>query len=300
MNINTSSILNFLEPKLDESMRKKIISNSVDGKINLTTLLNDKKIHSLIDSLFKDILLGLKSKANVNEAIKNSKNIFDFKNLSTQINEIYQTIKNEPLLKQQVNILKNFLVDIKNINEQNLKTNLNNSGIYLESKLLKSNPTISSDLKASLLQISEHIVDPKIQKVISQIEYNQLLSFTSYSNNTFLPFLWDNIDDANISIAPSNDDNFTCNIDISLKNYGELKVILLLEKNKNISINLRVKSDKLKDKIHQNIQVLRTKMHKVGLNLLSLNILKYNDEKTYEEKAYSANSGLDLGIDIKA
>ena len=300
MTINTSSLLNFLKPNINESIKGKIESLSKDGKVDITTLLKDKNIQTLINSLFKDILSGLKTKSSVSDALKNSKSMFDFKNLSVDIKDILSNIKDNAKLQKQVAVLKEFLLDIKNINDKNLKSNINNSGIFLESKLLKNSPNIATDLKASLLQIQEQVNDPKIQKVLSQIEFNQLLSYTSYSNNTFLPFMWDNIEDGSVSINQSNEDNFTCSIDLNLKNYGELKAIILLEKNNNININIRIKSDILKQKIQDNLPELRQRINNIDLNLQSLNILKYNDSKTYEQKAYDSNNKLSYGIDIKA
>jgi len=298
MTINTSSLLSFLKPNLTDSIQDKIQSLSKDGKVDISTLLKDKNIQTLINSLFKDILQGLKTKTNVNEALKNSKSIFDFKNISNDIKDLIKQISTNPKLQKQTTVLKEFLLDIKNMNGKNLKSNLDNSGLFLESKLLK-NSNVSSDLKATLLQIQDQVNDPKIQKMINQIEYNQLLSYTSYSNNTFLPFMWDNIEDGSVDINSNNEDNFTCSIDLKLKDYGELRTILLLENNNNITINMRVKSDILKKKIQENLDILRKSINKINLNLVSLNILKLNDKKTYEQKAYENNSKVSYGIDIR-
>jgi len=300
MTVNTSSLLNFLKPSLNEGIKEKIQSMSKDGKVEISTLLKDKNIQTLLNSLFKDILQGSKSKASISQALQNSKAMFDFKTVSSDLKDIINTASKNPKLQQQVSTLKTFLVDIKDIDDKNLKSNIKNSGVFLESKLLKNEPNITSDLKASLLQVKEHIDDPKIQKVLDQISYHQLMSFSSYSNNTFLPFMWDNIDDASVNINSNENEVFTCSIDLKLKDYGELKSVLLLENKNNISINLRIKSDVLKEKVQDNLQVLREKINKIGLNLISLNVLTYNDQQTKEQKAYESINKLSYGIDIKA
>lgn len=298
MNINTSSLLSFLKPGLNDAISNKVNSLSKDGSVEISTLLKDKNIQTLISSLFKDILLGQKTKPNVSASLKNSKELFDFKNTSSDLKDILSQIKNNPKLTKQSNILKNFLTNINDISDKNLKSNLNNSGVFLESKLLKSSDSISTDLKAMLLQVQEHINDPKIQKVISQIEFNQLLSYSSYSFNTFLPFVWDNIEDGSVNITSKTENMIFCSIELSLKNNGKIKSMLLLEDKNNITINLRIENESFKNKIKNNLKDLRKQINKLDLNLMSINILDLNEENTYEENAYKNTQKLDLGIDI--
>ena len=302
MTINTSTLLNMLKPSLNEGIKDKIQSMSKDGKVELNSLLKDKNIQTLLNSLLKDILQGSKSKDGVKQALINSKSMFDFKSVSSDLKDILSNPKllHNQKLKEQVSTVKNFLVDIKDMTDKNLKSNMKNSGIFLESKLLKNEPNITSDLKASLLQIKDQVDDPKIQKVLDQVSYHQLLSFSSYSNSTFLPFMWDNIEDGSVSFNENEKDVFTCSIDLTLKEYGEFKSVLLLEQKNNLSLNLRIKSDVLKQKVQKNLHVLRDKINKIGLNLISLNVLKYNDIQTKEQKAYQSNiNQLSYGIDIK-
>jgi hypothetical protein len=203
-------------------------------------------------------------------------------------------IQNEPAQNKQVQTLKQFMSDLKNFDEKSKNTT--NKTIRA-----KNEPNITTDLKASLLQIKDQVDDPKVQKTLDQISYHQLLSFSSYTNSTFLPFMWDNIEDGNVSFNDNKKEFFTCSIDLNLKNYGEFKSVLLLEQKNNISINLRIKSDVLKQKVQDNLQVLREGINKIGLNLVSLNVLKYDDTQTKEQKAYQSNiNQLSYGIDIKA
>jgi hypothetical protein len=292
-----------LKPSLNEGIKDKIQSMSKDGKVELNSLLKDKNIQTLLNSLLKDILQGSKSKDGVKQALINSKSMFDFKSVSSDLKDILSNPKllHNQKLKEQVSTVKNFLVDIKDMTDKNLKSNMKNSGVFLESKLLKNEPNITSDLKASLLQIKDQVDDPKIQKVLDQVSYHQLLSFSSYSNSTFLPFMWDNIEDGSVSFNENEKDVFTCSIDLTLKEYGEFKSVLLLEQKNNLSLNLRIKSDVLKQKVQDNLNILRTNINKIGLNLISLNVLKYDDNLTKEQKAYQNNMNkLSYGIDIKA
>ncbi len=300
MNINTSSLLSFLEPKLTNNIKSKINALSVDGKVDLGLALKDKSLQSILNNLFKDILTNIKSKSTVNNLLTNSKNLLDLKNIPQDIKAIIvQTAKN-PVLIEQNKQLKSFLLDIKNLDEKSIKTAISNSGVFLESKLLKNEQNPSSDLKAVLLQLSKEIDDPRINKIISQIEYHQLLSFTSYSNNTFLPFLWDNVEDGSVDISSNNKEQFTCNIHLKLKEYGELKAMLLLEKSNTLTLNMRIEDKSFKNKIQNNLQLLRQKLNNIAINISSINILSLNEEKSYEKKAYESNNTISYGTDIKA
>jgi len=302
MNINTSSLLSFLEPKLTASSKSKIQSLSIDGKIDLSKVLGDKSLQTLINSLFKDILSGVKTKSNVNQLLQNSKAMLNLSNVANDVKDILSQIKDNPKLAKQSTVLREFLIDIKNINNKSLKSNISNSGVFLESKLLKNDLNVSNDLKAVLGQIAEHIDEPKIQKTIEQIQYNQLLSYTSYSNNTFLPFIWDNIEDGSISLSSNEKEQFTCNIELNLKNYGMFKAMLLLEKKDNLHITMRIKDKNFKDKIQDNLQILRQKLKSISLNLQSLNVLDIVEHKDKEnfQKAYENDDKLNYGVDIKA
>ncbi len=453
MTINTSSLLNMLQPSINDNIKEKIQSLSKDGKVEISSLLKEKSVTTLLSSLFNDIIKGNKSKSTISSSLQNSKAMFDFKSVSSDIKDILNNpkIANNPKLEQQVKTLKNFLVDIKDLDDKNLKSNIKNSGVFLESKLLENskefqqseqksqidikntikdilkniddpkiqkaldnpklneqitllkkflgdiknlndksikqntqniakliqsqvqsksidsgsleelkttldqvkqqiqNPkiqqeplqnkqintlkqfmsdikelydksqniaskttalpqeikqkveqSITNDLKATLLQVKDQIDDPKIQKVLDQISYHQLLSFSSYSNSSFLPFMWDNVEDGSVNFTSNEKEIFTCSIDLQLKNYGEFKSVLLLEQKNNISINLRIKSDTLKAKVQDNLKILREGINKIGLNLVSLNILTYNDTVSKEQKAYQDNiDKLSYGIDIK-
>ena len=571
MNVSTSSLLTLLSTKIDKPTKQTIEKLSVDGKVDISALVKEKSVQTLLNGLFKDLSSGVKNKNSVNQLLVNSKQTFDFKNLSSEVKNLTRLIEQNPKLERQTAVLKEFLLNIKNIDENVLKSNIKNSGLFLESKLLKSDTTISqsikaalsninqqinlndktttntklgvqtnniehktqnitlvkqevvnslkitlsqlqvqlqtkvdtsqtqtqlqtkadtqqniklaiqnitnqlqkietsnnkielpvlkelstnlksidiniskdnilnsgsdikkniklimsniqnqldnskqteqqpknkvfeniknvviliedkldnakvkvpqplkieikaeiakvleqiknvptnqptqkntevlkniensvknietkltkiditnssipnnsilnsksivsNDLKAVVLQIQEQLetktteipkeVKIQIDKIQTQIEFYQLLSYSSTSNHTFLPFSWEDLDDADIKFDSKSDDGFSCQINLSLKEKGELKVLLQLDSKNNININIGIESLDFKQKIQQNLQNLRSGINKVGLIIQSLNVFDIQDKetKTYEQKAYGTDS-LNFGLDIKA
>ena len=315
MNINTSTLLTMLSPKLTTGTKTTIENLSKDGKVDVTSLLKDKDVKALLSDLFKDLSTGVKTKAMISQLLQNNKPMFDLKTLSSDIKSILQNIQSEPKLEKQTAVLKQFQVDIKNLDEKAIKSNISNSGIFLESKLLNSSQNQTKmpvDIKAILLQVQEHLdtkgneankeVKVQVDKVLGQIEFYQLSSYTSNSNHTYLSFDWDDMDDSDIEFKSNEKETFSCNINLSLKNHGDINIMLLLDKKNNININMNVKEEDFKKKLQENLQILRQGVNNIGLSLESLNVLdiKDEDDKTYEEKAYSDKNGLSFGVDIKA
>ncbi len=418
MNISTTSLLNILAPKLSNSIKETIENLSKDGKVNIQTALKDKTIQTVLGSLFTDIISGAKTKNSVQELLNNSKNLFDLKSLTNDLKNILNDIQNEPKLEKQASVLKEFLVNIKNLNENILKNNIANSGIFLESKigmpqnipnnklfekifleikqidqktietksfdtikniftnllnqitdtqvkqdiqkittqiqtiestnreeiqsfllkglkndiknietklitnniletikpvLIQNNSYITNDIKAVLLQIDEIAEKslknddiPKelkvtVEKLLTQIEFYQLYSYTASSNISYLPFVWDNIEEGELKFDKKENDSFSCQINLTLKNFGEIKTLLQLDNKNNLLINMAVEQNSLKERIQQNLQYLRQSISSIGLMVQGLNVFDMisNQNKSYKQKAYNSDSHIDFGVDIK-
>jgi len=151
MNINTATILNLFSSKINPTVKEKLTSLSVDGKIDINLLVQDKGIQTVLNSLFKDIALGTKTTQNVATLLQNNKQNFSFKNLSEDIKNLIQFIQTDKTtsskLEAQLTSLKGSLIDIKNIDEKILKTNITNSGVFLESKLAQQTIPVSKNIE---------------------------------------------------------------------------------------------------------------------------------------------------------
>ncbi len=315
MNINTNTLLNMLAPKLTIQTKSTIENLSKDGKVDVKSLLKDTNVKALLSNLLNDLATGTKTKENIALLLQNSKKMFDFKSLSSNTKEILKYIQAEPKLEKQTTVLKQFQLDMKNLDKKALKSSISNSGIFLESKLANSQtdmPKIQNDIKVVLLQIQDQVdkkaielpkeLKNQVEKALNQIDFYQLSSLSSDSNHTYLPFSQDDIEDADIKMNSNSKDIFSCHIGLALKKQGDVNAMLLLYKNNNLNINLNIQDENFKMLIQNKLQILRQSINKIGLNLQSLNVLDMqNDTKqTYEQKAYSNNESLSFGIDIKA
>ena len=95
MNIGTASLLNLLtvsNTKIDEITKATIEKLSVDGKVDISSLVKEKSVQTLLSGLFKDIIAKTKNNSSVNELLKNSKQTFDFKSLSSEVKKLSKLI----------------------------------------------------------------------------------------------------------------------------------------------------------------------------------------------------------------
>ena len=92
----------------------------------------------------------------------------------------------------------------------------------------------------------------------------------------------------------------SCHISLLLKDYGEFNSMLILDKDKNLTINLNIEQDELKTKIQNNIQQLRKQLNLLNLNLSGINISSLNKQPSYEQKAYQADEKLNLSLEVLA
>jgi len=185
MNINTNALLNNLLTKVDSSLKAKIDKLSTDGKVDISTMAKGKGIESLLNDLFKDISTGSKTKTDVNNLLENSKQSLKFKNITSELKQIVNLLSKEfkgtPEIEKLTSLLKTSMVDIKNVDEKILKSNFQNSGVFLESKLATSKESVSTNLKNLLSQLNDKI------KILNSIDTSSSKeSSTGLKQNTTL------------------------------------------------------------------------------------------------------------------
>lgn len=318
----TSNQFQSLANQLNSSMFENIEVNIKD----LDQKLNNLNIKSEVLTNIKDLFLNVKDQA----LLKNNMNVLrtlltfiDQKldssnmdmgsktNIKEQINNLNNQLKSFDLLKapnQQLPQLQNLLSNLKTFQSgiENLNINQNSQQNSAISK------NLSSDLKGVILQVQEQIDNAKepvskeiratVDKISSQVEFYQLLSYTSNSNHTYVSFLQDEIEDADVQFNKTKDDTFSCQINLSLKNHRDLKVLLVLDNKNNLGINIGIENEDFKQKVQENLQKLRLGINDIGLLLQSLNIFSIDDKNVNKKtnNPYGMNNEIDFGLDIKA
>ncbi len=274
--------------------------------------------------------------ATIKEALQNSTAEITFRsqlqNLNQVLNKLYSTVEQsfEPSsiktsLKEQI---QNIIVEnrslpfAKSTTEQltvanTLMQSLQSLNMKLESMVTQTQQQnivpkdLANDLKGIIVQIQEAIkggddtvskeLRTLVDRLSTQIEYFQLLSYTSNSSHTYLSFLQDGIEDADIKFHKSKDDTFSCQINLALKEQGEVKILLLLDKEINLSVNIGVEDQVFQQLIQENLQNLRLGLNKAGLLLQNLYIFNLDEQKDQNKKVhtYQGDEHLSFGLDLK-
>lgn len=330
-----SETISNLKNVLSSLQNRQIVSTERIENIlqNLSSQIQTNPVKNEVQSQIKDLLLNLKNEILLDKNIPNKQavltqldNLLQNKNLdSTSLKPLINNlssnldslIKNLKTTIEQMNLGNTNQNSFEKINKtlvrleqtiENFTQNLNRN-----EKPQNSSTTLQNDMKTVLLKMQEELVNnpdakvaensKQIDKIITQIEYHQLLSLVSNSNNVYIPFIWDILEDGSISMREGKDEKFYCEINLNLKEFGETRLLLgLYDKNK-LDLTVYASKEHFKKAIQENIYKLKRALNSVELIPVNIHILNFENEKKEEVKKtdiYTQNSdNLGFGIDIK-
>ncbi|NPA59845.1 MAG: flagellar hook-length control protein FliK [Epsilonproteobacteria bacterium] len=301
---------NILLPSTNKALAEALKDATVKEFVGTTKGMD---LNSILESLFQKST-NVTSKALL-ELLKTNPTLKDLGNVQTTIKDLLNSIKNIDLKLPIEDKLKEFLVDIKNVDTKVLKENIKNSGIFLESKLLDAqgkqeiDKILSKDLKALLLKTSKEVQDSShinkseilkhIDKLSLHIDYYQLMSHLSDSSSLYLPFSWDALQEGNIEIKKVNDDKFYCDINLKLKEYGELNLKLILYEKNQLNIQIYSDDDEFRTTIKDNISSLRSALIELQITPREMRIskMKVTDKRELYNDIFIDD--LKMGFEVK-
>ena len=297
-------------PKEDLTVKIKI-NNSINDSFsklkthinNLKNILNTSNIPNKVDLV------------NITEKLSFSSSLQDFVETSKLNNTIFNNSSaNSTSLDSLIKNLKDFISIASFGKEQDIYKvlkeleHLNNNNKNLNNKDI---PAIKEDLKASLLMMKEDMLShnvskealKQIDKLLVQIEYQQLLSLSTQSSSIYLPFVWDMLEEGTISYKEIKKDRFFVEINLSLKDLGDLRILLALYDENKLDITLYAQKNSFRNLFNQEIKSLKQAINKAGLipNNIKILDLEETQNKNKRENLYlSSYNELSLGLDIKA
>lgn len=163
-----------------------------------------------------------------------------------------------------------------------------------------------TDMKGVLTKLNDNLSSSGQNKealeitnrLLTQIEYHQLVSYVSSSTHLYIPFSWDGLKGGSMMMKQSSDDNFHCQIDLDLEAYGKLNMMLVLSGEKYIDISIAVQKKELSAKITDRLNQLKQALNEVGLITGNVKMLEYKDVSTVKNDYFSGEK-LQFGINIK-
>jgi hypothetical protein len=286
----------------DLQLLLRVMETSVDGKLKLQFIgtVEEQKpkisISQLISELsnkvnidlkkFDDILKIFLSEFNSIESSQKASVQFLFltllgmkeQTIQMRLNNLVNSAKKDSAIAK---LFQSLLINPSNLNSEQIKHSILNSGILFETKLKEGKKQkISKDLKGNLLKLIYSLEKEgnkdkisEIKDLLTEIEIYQLLSKTTDSIYTFLPLFWEDINESNISFKKGKKENqFFCKIYLNFKEKGKF-LILIMMFNKEFYLFFKVEDKGLEEKIRGNVKDLQESLKNLGLNLVGLNFL---------------------------
>ena len=313
-NISTQTPQEIVVKEQITNETKQLLIQIKDEVLKNPTLVQNKNILQIIDTLLKMENLFIKNDFLQNMAdLKQLNQVLTQNNISTFSNNFASNLS--PLLtalKENLNNLSN--PNILNIQNHLAKT-INKVEHIISNLETQIDEKVSpkDDMKAILLQLKEELsakTDAKsaeilkqVDKILTQIDFYQLNSLITNSNYVYVPFFWEMLEDGSINIRKAENDKFYCQINLSLKDFGKVDLMLgLYDKNK-MDLTIYAQRDHFKTAIRENIKDLKLALNSV--NIIPVNIKLLDMKENIEDTPTSSyinntfNQNINSGIDIK-
>lgn len=330
---NLISHLDKIETKINEALKEnKTIPLLKDLLTNLESVKKDTSLNSDIKKLKQLSNLPLANIESLNKVDLNSfftnfsdklspntsKSIFDIleKILASlkQPSSVFEQKKIPIDIKSFLNnfekeLLKGDVVFSKHTQKLIDKVSLfSKPEHFIKSTLLQEN--IQKDIKALLIGLekelstststtNQHEALKSVDKLLVHIDYLQLVSHLSNSSYLYLPYNWEQLQDGNFSMKKAKDGSFYCEIDLQLKEYGKLNMMLQLFEKNQLNMTIYTQKDDLKNIFKENMKELRSALVSVNITPRSIKLHNLN-EINKSTKPYLQGEQLnELGFEVK-
>ncbi|ECK1947898.1 flagellar hook-length control protein FliK [Campylobacter lari] len=291
------------EPKTQQKNAEEPSKNDSKSQ-NLQA--NNTKLEDIFKSASGKILLEDIFKQNVSKNLNFSQNLQEelLNNLNKELGLIGRKL-NEVLkaLDPKNYEAKNSLDDIKNI-EKKLELSIKDLGKITPKDTAEISSELQKDIKSTLLQVSnlaknldsESILN-QTNRLIAQLEFNQLLSLANNSIHTFLPFFWDDLEKSNVVFKRGKKDKFYAQINLEFEKLGKINVFLSLSNDKYIDINMMIENANFRKKLYERAHELKKALVKVGLLSSNFFISDIVKSKFHNQEEYN---DFNIGFDTRA
>ncbi|WP_169763819.1 flagellar hook-length control protein FliK [Campylobacter mucosalis] len=222
--------------------------------------------------------------------------------LSSAARRLAQTLN---FIDQTASSAKSNLDELKLLTKQlNVATN-DSSSIETKSSS-EISKTLNSDIKSILLSLQDKAnslnnaqqISQMATKMLSQIELHQIVSSLSGGVQTYLPYVWDEVDDTKVAFKRGKKDKYYAQIDLNFKQYGQINILASLSDKRYIDVSIATAQKDFKDLIIANQKELKQAISAIGLMVsgFSIKVMPKNEIK----ERFKDFDGLEMGYDVRA
>ncbi|EAK0829684.1 hypothetical protein A0X03_02350 [Campylobacter fetus] len=309
-NIKSSLRKEFLTTQIDRNP-KQIAAQKLDITTKQATQTLQKEVTPNTQINLSNLINSLSSETSQNQAANINLSIMT-KEISTDANSLNLQEKLSIAAKKLSNIMnffdknsvdaKNNVTEIKHLLKAALRAGNDMDKVipFDENTNFKN---LQNDIKGALLNIKEatanqqslNNINQNVNRLITQIEMHQLISFAQNSVQTYLPYTWDGLESSTVAFKHGKKNKFYAKIDLNFIKFGSISVVLGLFDTKYIDISILTGTDEFKNIILSSSKELKSSITNLGLIVSSFTLTNKSKFEPYnEEKAF------DLGFNVKA
>ncbi len=290
---DTQLLLKVLETPVDGRLKFQLLGVLEENKPTISQLISELSNKGNLDlKKFDDILKFFLSNFGSIENSQKASIQFIFltllgmqgQTLPNRMNNLIKSLKNDSSIAK---LFQSLFIGSSNINGEQIKQSVLNSGILFETKL-KQNKKVSDDLKGNLLKILGNFENEgdtenieKVKNLLKEIEIYQLLSKNTDSVFTFLPLVWNSLKESSIAFKKGKKDGqFFCKIFLDFKEKGKFAVLIMMFKTE-FFVSFKIENKELEQNVKESITDLKESFKKYGLQIVSINF--FGDEVSFEK-----------------
>lgn len=210
--------------------------------------------------------------------------------------------KIDPITHQEAKIIESIQTSIKQLTpftkpehlliQSQLEEHLNHD---IKSQLMK----LSDELKTLSTPVSND-VQTKLDLLITNIDYNQLLSHLDSSNTLYFPFSWDKLEEGSLSFKKREEKKFYCEVNLQLKEYGKIDLIMALYEGNQLEIQAHTEKSEFKKLIQEHLSTLRALLTQAGINPRSIRVYDATESSASHTSAYTPeDTDFHTGFEVK-
>lgn len=256
------------------------------------------------ESIFKQQEFTKEVFKNLAFKVPQGQNLEGLENLSKDITTLNRKINEN--LKQLDPLAQNAKLNLNEL--KGLENKLIGAVKDLQNIRLKNVQDVSyeiqNDIKSTLLQVASQAkaenndaIYNQANRLLAQIEINQLMSLANDSINTYLPFSWEDLNESKIIFRRGKKDKFFAQIKLEFAKLGDLEILVSLNNEKYIDINIMAENKEFRKMIYENAHELKRNINKAGL--LSSNFFVGDIIRSHFDPRDLRNYDLQMGMDKK-
>lgn len=194
------------------------------------------------------------------------------------------------------------LSDIKNIEHKIAQASKDLAQIAPKD-MAQLSDELKNDIKSTLLQVASAAKDDgndavanQANRMLAQIEFNQLMSLANDSINTYLPLFWEDLNESRVIFKRGKKDKYYAQIKLNFAKLGELDIFIVLKQDKYLDISIMAQDISFRKRIYEHSHELRRSLSKAGLlssNLFVGDIIRSKLAPTSPQRDYEFSLGVD-------